>query len=483
MVLYLMRKNPTGGTPFTAMNGAPGGRLKHWDVPDPAGIREFRVADLDGTAVGGTIAILAVRGIGRFGEIPLPDDQPLFPFVDEFGQYKHADWPGKVHSSADLAGYRADEAEFLAEYPGFADRSRFGGWTAGPKLEATGHFRTEKYQGKWWLVDPEGYLFWSHGTTGVGAGAESGIKGREHFFDRIPVAHTDKNQVDFYEANMERKYGADWRTVADDLAHRRLRSWGMNTIANWSRPEICALGRTPYVVAVSLGDKEANWRKDPEQLRNIARQRMQQAAAATAGDPWCIGYFVDNELRWEHVIDPEDYFRIVSEEVKRAAPHKLYMGSRLHGHKLPHGGPANVAVAASRHCDIIGINRYRFSPSDLSIAEGGVDKPIIIGEFHFGALDRGLPHTGLRGTGSQAQRAYAYQHYVSQALAHPNIVGTHWFQYRDQPVTGRGDGENYQIGFVNVADNPYPELVQAARWIGEHLYAYRAGVGPTQRVD
>ena len=149
------------------------------------------------------------------------------------------------------------------------------------------------------------------------------------------------------------------------------------------------------------------------------------------------------------------------------------MGSRLHGQKHPHGGPKNVALAASKYCDVVGINRYRFSPSDLSIPIGGVDKPIIIGEFHFGALDRGMLHTGLRGVASQKQRAYAYHHYVTQALEHPNIVGTHWFQYRGQPVTGRGDGENYQIGFVDISDTPGEELVQAARWIGDHMYEVR----------
>jgi hypothetical protein len=234
------------------------------------------------------------------------------------------------------------------------------------------------------------------------------------------------------------------------------------------------MGKTPYVVAIGLGDKEAKWRKDPKALRKIVRTRMQQEKNTTGKDPWCIGYFVDNELRWQHVLAPEDYYRIVSEEVKRATPDKLYMGSRLHGQKHPHGGPVEAAIAASKYCDVIGINRYRFSPSDLSIPEGGVDKPMIIGEFHFGALDRGLLHTGLRGVGTQRQRAYAYHHYVTEALNHPNIVGTHWFQYRDQPITGRGDGENYQIGFVNIADNPYPELVQAARWIGMNMYLYRS---------
>jgi hypothetical protein len=454
------------------MNGVPGGRLKHWDVPGR--VKQLRVADLDGKAVGGTIEILAVRGIGRFGSVAIKEGESFFPFVDEFGQYKHQDWPGKIHKESDLAAYWNQEEADLAANTGMTEFGRYGGWKAGPKLEATGHFRTQKNKGKWWLVDPEGYLFWSHGITGVGMGMDSQITGRENYFESIPRRFTEKQQVDFYDANRARKYGSGWQEISDELAHKRMKSWGINTIANWSRPEVYTMGKTPYVVAIGLGDKEAQFRKDPKALRNIVRKRMQEERNTTAKDPWCIGYFVDNELRWQHVMDPEDYYRIVSEEVKRAAPDKLYMGSRLHGQKHPHGGPENVAVAASRHCDIIGINRYRFSPSDLSIPEGGVDKPIIIGEFHFGALDRGLLHTGLRGVGSQKQRAYAYHHYVTQALEHPNIVGTHWFQYRDQPVTGRGDGENYQIGFVNIADHPYPELVQAARWIGANMYPYRS---------
>ena len=43
----------------------------------------------------------------------------------------------------------------------------------------------------------------------------------------------------------------------------------------------------------------------------------------------------------------------------------------------------------------------------------------------------------------------------------------------DQALTGRGDGENYQIGFVTVADAPYPELVQAARDIAATMYQRR----------
>lgn len=99
--------------------------------------------------------------------------------------------------------------------------------------------------------------------------------------------------------------------------------------------------------------------------------------------------------------------------------------------------------------------------------------PAIIGEFHFGALDRGLFHTGLKPTKDQQARANAYRDYVTGALKNPIWVGANWFQYGDQAATGRGDGENYQIGFVDVCDTPYVETIEAAREIGRTMYALR----------
>lgn len=84
-------------------------------------------------------------------------------------------------------------------------------------------------------------------------------------------------------------------------------------------------------------------------------------------------------------------------------------------------------------------------------------------------------HTGLRAAASQQDRAGKYAAYVRGALRNPYIVGTHWFQYKDQATTGRGDGENYQIGFIDICDRPHPEIVTAAREVGYPMYEYRLG--------
>jgi hypothetical protein len=68
------------------------------------------------------------------------------------------------------------------------------------------------------------------------------------------------------------------------------------------------------------------------------------------------------------------------------------------------------------------------------------------------------------------QRARIYKHFVEEALESDYIVGTHWFQYVDQVFTGRSDGENYQIGFVDICDRPHPEMIEASREIRDEMY-------------
>jgi hypothetical protein len=75
---------------------------------------------------------------------------------------------------------------------------------------------------------------------------------------------------------------------------------------------------------------------------------------------------------------------------------------------------------------------------------------------------------------NQSARAQAYKDYVLGAARHPQFVGTHWFQFKDEPTTGRVyDEENYQIGFVDIADTPYAETITASREVAAILYQTR----------
>ena len=136
---------------LVGMRGAPGAAEKLdpgnvtqlvFFVTKPGADRQFEIGRI---AAGGRAVTL--------------DAEKFFPFIDELGQFIHSDWPGKMHSLEELEAARRSEEKDLAEHPGPADRDQYGGWTGGPKLEATGIFRVEKREGKWWLVDPEGRLF------------------------------------------------------------------------------------------------------------------------------------------------------------------------------------------------------------------------------------------------------------------------------------------------------------------------------------
>lgn len=165
----------------------------------------------------------------------------------------------------------------------------------------------------------------------------------------------------------------------------------------------------------------------------------------------------------------ERYFAVCEKAMRDLLPGVLYFGPRFASYNR------EVVVVAAKHCDVVCFNIYNDLPDEREADELAreLDFPVVIGEFHFGALDRGMFHTGLRKAENQADRAEKFTAYVRTAVAADWCVGTHWFQYRDQPLTGRFDGENYNIGFVTLTDTAYPEMRAAARDIHQNLYRLR----------
>jgi hypothetical protein len=145
-------------------------------------------------------------------------------------------------------------------------------------------------------------LFWSHGVDCVGVSNATPLTDRETYFSELPEPESpyavfygrgnwapvdyykgrgEYRTFDFSAANLARKYGPDWRSEHADMAHRRLRSWGMNTIANWSDRDIYQQRKTPYVTTISAGSRtiegsEGYWGKffdvfDPDFRRSLGR--------------------------------------------------------------------------------------------------------------------------------------------------------------------------------------------------------------------
>jgi hypothetical protein len=152
------------------------------------------------------------------------------------------------------------------------------------------------------------------------------------------------------------------------------------------------------------------------------------------------------------------WFQIVSEAIKRYDPNHLFLGARF-----AEWTPEAVRACA-QWCDVLSFNIYARSPSPSTATAlwRALDKPVLIGEFHFGSTDRGNFWPGVVDVAAEEARAPAYTAYLNAAVDDPNIVGCHWFAYADEPLTGRiGDGENGHIGLVAITDVPWTSFTES----------------------
>jgi hypothetical protein len=122
---------------------------------------------------------LEIRSVRLAKEDPGSDFLEKLPVVDEFGQWARADWPRKAKSLAQLKKEWAEEEKSLK--PRDFNYCQYGGYR-NTKARATGFFRVEQIDGKWWFVDPDGHLFLGIGVPGMGTGgAETRVEGREKY--------------------------------------------------------------------------------------------------------------------------------------------------------------------------------------------------------------------------------------------------------------------------------------------------------------
>lgn len=495
--------------------------------------------------------------------------------VDQFGQYTRAEWPGKIHSQAEIINQDIAELADLSSRPALENRTTYGSWNGGVNLTSSGRFRTQKVGFNWWMVAPDGFPFLSFGINATGDSDPTIYTGREYMFEWMPEPEDplyehfspiqeilpnysgDTQTYNFKEANIMRKFGANWRPLRDERALTRMISWGFNTLGDWSRETLWAQQRVPYTVGCEWPKNHTTILVDPKRIGMsdpfdpTFRTDVQNAAVLNAeraaDDPWCVGWFMDNEpnfiggveesgrygvaravmarsifdcpskavfladlqakyqdvgmlnaawgtnfANWSVMAFPvtipdsngtaarkedfrlfclkfaREYFRILDEELHLADDRAMFLGSRFFRHS------PEVLAAAEQYCDVISFNIYATQLPAVWSTYQNFTKPFMVSEFHFGSLDRGLFHPGLVPASTTQQRADFFTQYVESVINNPQFVGCHWHQYSDQPVTGRVvNGENYNIGFVSVADVPYPELVTAARDIFKRGYEVR----------
>lgn len=491
---------------------------------------------------------------------------PDVKLIDELGQYTLKDWPDKTHSY-EVMKERLEQAASMAEAYYNPKWSAYGGDTSNRLTEGTGFFSKTKKDGRWYMVDPEGYAFFSAGPDGVRLPVDGRVDGLEPLMEWLPdtedpvykemyaiggrtwgeVPRGEIKLFSFFMANMYRVFGDSWYEVWQSLIVKQLKNAGMNTVANWSDPVLH--GKMPYVTSLP---------KFPETQHRIFRdfpdvfapEYMENAEISAKGlllkkdDPWMIGYFLRNEPNWafvdnliiaEEVLrDPEDtyskraliqwlkeqygsiqalneawklslehyddlkqpmidashlspsakadlqafsavmverYTQIPIEACRKVDPNHMILGMRWAWISDP------ALIAGWERFDVFSINCYAVDPTPAldNVRNLGVDLPVMIGEFHCGALDGGLTATGLEGVTTQAERGVAYRYYCERVAAHPNGVGCHYFQCYDQFALGRFDGENYNIGLFDVCLKPYAAMIDAVQQCSLAVYDIMSG--------
>ncbi len=443
------------------------------------------------------------------------------PVVDQFGQCNHDNWTGKA---LDLDALRKDwDKDEWATSSGKSDGyTKYGGYThSSVKGSATGFFHIQKLD-QWWFIDPEGAQFLSAGCDVMTPWMETPTEGRKSLFQALPPADLQSPRrrggdggASFLTWNLFRRYGSEWMAKWVERTVLRMDAWGLNTVANWSDRALWDSKKKAYTIPLGRWETAVSYLGLPDVysddfLRN-ADESAKRQCAPRKDDPWLLGYFLANEppfpqkeqqtaemilkgpdtatqrelkkwlergdtpARRKEFIDQalERYVKVTSDAVRKYDPNHLNLGMRSGGR------PTDAEIRAAKAFDVYSVNIYdvEVKPERIRRISELTGKPVIIGEFLFGTPGRGMA-ASLVLVRDQAERGVAYRYYVENAFAMPEVIGTHWFQWADQPCTGRFDGENYNIGLGDVTDRPYPDLVEALKATHQRLWRVHNGSMP-----
>ncbi|WP_395626275.1 hypothetical protein [Daejeonella sp.] len=383
------------------------------------------------------------------------------------------------------------------------------------KTKSTGFFRTEKINGKWWSIDPDGF-----------AGLHIAV-------NSIQQGKSDRNIKAFKTV-----FGNDFSWIKATLD--TLSSRGFNGAGSWSDTDaIIAYNKSSkkpiaYSVMLNMMSEYGNKRGgtyqeaghkgypkntifvfDPE--FEVFCDQFAQKIVKYRNDQNLYGYFTDNELpfslknlesylslpqtdlgfqaakKWlsSRNVEPQNisdqdradflgyiadkYFATVSASIKKYDPNHMILGSRFYT------GEKNVQQfmeSAGKYIDVVSVNYYgTWTPSQQSMKnwEKWSGKPLIITEFYVKAEDSGLPNQSGAGwvVKTQNDRGLFYQNYCLSLLESKSCIGWHWFKFQDNdPKYTKADPSNNDAnkGIVNNDYQFYSPLLKSFKDLNINSY-------------
>lgn len=419
----------------------------------------------------------------------------------------------------DWSSQRAVPLKLYTDFkPTAVTLDRFGG-DATRTSTASGHFRTERINGRMMFVDPEGHPFISMGICTV-----------------KPLSSPDSADMEPFQ----RLFSGDVTRWAAQVSNQ-FNSAYINTLGCWSDwKTFKKIGKPkPYTIALEflsgfatkIGMSYIPEGRQPIFNPNFSAYcddlvRTQVLPYAT--DPYLIGVFTDNEIdfsirtldqllsasqtdygriaavkwlqqRYPNAANPslvaitnsdrsaflqyfaETYYRIAHEALQRQVPTVLDLSSRIDDE---HASMEAIMRAAAKYCDVLAINWYGvFNPDPTILEKWGDwtgDKPLIVSEFYSKGSDVGFTNRGGMGliVRTQEERATFYEHFALRLLRSANCIGWHWYCYNNtskwqalQPFgSGNNAGHDSNKGIVDYEYQPYSPLADSMKLVNANVY-------------
>ncbi|TCC91664.1 agarase [Pedobacter frigiditerrae] len=384
------------------------------------------------------------------------------------------------------------------------------------KEKATGFYYTKKIGDRWWVIDPQGYLFIHNALNAVSMGS------------------SDRNKAAFAKL-----YGDEDNWMVKTQAF--LIDNGFNGTGAWSNTK--AIQKSPlqqtkplaYTINLDFmsayGDKRGGTYIVPGHkgypnnvifVFDAAFEAFCDQAAkklvANSTDANLFGYFSDNEmplgiknldgyLTLKDKQDPgyltakkfiddrgvaadkitdvdrreflsivaDKYFSIVSKAIKKYDPNHMYLGCRFHGNQ---GNIAELWKAAGKYIDAISMNYYNAWTPDQTLMANWANwsgKPFIITEWYVKADDSELGNTAGAGwvVKTQHDRGLFYQNFTLSLIESKNCVGWHWFKYMDNDPLQKGaepSNTNANKGIVDNNYQVYKPLIEKMNELNYQMY-------------
>lgn len=163
------------------------------------------------------------------------------------------------------------------------------------------------------------------------------------------------------------------------------------------------------------------------------------------------------------------YETVVHDALKKVDPDHLDLGMR-------YSSTGKRVMSGCEIHDLFSFNCYNVTPEKaLETSAEVADMPMIIGEWHIGCENNGKLIGGLMAAKSDEDRGKALSNYMQIAMSHKNCVGLAYFEYNDQPLLGRFDGECMQHGLIDICNRPYETVIRYVKEAGLRMYDYKVG--------